>query len=357
MHPSKRPRLPALLLSLVFLVFLAVSFLVCHVEASATLAAEGTADPLIEEKKEKIAVPARVLSAGEIPCAARADVLKLDTTPERYLQQMMDDFPNELEEDFHKEDKQDGSEGAGGQTSFIVPESEHQIDWTNQEYDKDQALVRINLRRLEKGVAVFHHLFRYLPFEAKMALGQSKLQELVDMTRTLREEVRATLTCEGVHHLTPSEIEAMQCPDPEAEVETEIVRIDDRWLDLHIGYEVSSRFRSLYAALISDLPSEWMIERKMKTKALEDYPAHCRRQGRLLEHKIKLANGELEQRLAEGSSLPSSSLPSSISSVFPPARKPFKWTRSMIHDLEFRAGAVSRACYYGAPSRRAAILF
>ncbi|KAG0020077.1 hypothetical protein BGZ81_009471 [Podila clonocystis] len=286
-----------------------------------------------------------------------ADVLKLDTTPEKYLQQMMGQFPTELEENFHEEDKQDGREGEGGQTSFAVPKSEAQLEWTNQEYDRDQALVRINLRRLEKGIAVFHHLIQYLPFEAKTALGQSKLQELVDMTGTLRGEVRAILTCDGVRHLTPSEIESMHCPGPEAEVEAKIVHIDDRWLDLHIGYEVPSRFHSIYTALSFDMPSDWIIERMMKAKALGDYLPHCRGQGRLLKQKIKLANGELEQQLAEGSSLPPSSFPSSISSVFPPARTPFKWTRSMITKLQLHAGAVSRACYYGAPSKRAAILF
>ncbi|KAF9202127.1 hypothetical protein BGZ59_002315, partial [Podila verticillata] len=112
-----------------------------------------------------------------------------------------------------------------------------QLDWTCYEYNKDQVLVRINLRRLEKGIAVFHHLLRYLPIETKMELGESKLRELIDMTTTLREEVRAILTYAGVHHVTPSEIESMQCPDPKAEVKSNNVLHDDRWLDLHIGYE------------------------------------------------------------------------------------------------------------------------
>lgn len=225
----------------------------------------------------------------------------------------------------------------------------------NQEYDEDQVLVRINLRRLEKGIALFHHLLRYLPIETKRELGQSKLQELVDLTTTLREQVRATLTCEGVHHVTPSEIESMQCPDPEAEVKAKIVRNDDRWLDLHIGYEVSSRFRRLYSALSSDMPFEWEAERMMMT--IEDYPPQCRRRGRLLGQMAKLAKEEREQRLAKGSSLPSSSWPSSMSSMFPPAREPFKWTGAMMGRLSTHAEMASRACYYGAPSKRAAILF
>ncbi|KAF9300578.1 hypothetical protein BGZ74_007718 [Mortierella antarctica] len=288
------------------------------------------------------------------------DVLKLDTTPKRYLQHMMGQFPNELKENVREEEKQDDGEGEGegqgGQKSFTVPEFEDQLDWTNQEYDEDQVLVRINLRRLEKGIALFHHLLRYLPIEAKTELGQSKLQELVDLTTTLREQVRAILTCEGVHHVTPSEIEYMQCPDPEAEVKAKIVRNDDRWLDLHIGYEVPSRFRSLYHALSIDMPFEWVAERMMMMTT-EDYPPQCGRRGRLLGQKAKLAKEEREQRLAKGSSLPSSSWPSSMSSMFPPAREPFKWTRVMMNQLSVDARMASRACHYGAPSKRAAILF
>ncbi|KAG0301382.1 hypothetical protein BGZ98_008406 [Dissophora globulifera] len=282
------------------------------------------------------------------------DVLKLDTKPERYFQYMMGHYPSELKLKGFEDDKleivESDGEGEDSQKSFTAPEAVHQLEWTNELYDKDQVFVRINLRRLEKGIAVFHHLVGFLPVDAKTEMGLSRIQELVDKTTLLREQVRAVLTCDGVHHVTPSEIESMQCPEPEPEVDTKDILGDDVWLDLHIGYEVSSWFSKLLDALIFNMPMEW----EMKMVADLDVPARC---GHRLVRKAKLAKEKRRQQMAEGFSLSSPSLSPSICSLFPPAREPFKWTRFSISSLAFGLWSASEACYYGAPLKRAAILF
>jgi len=146
----------------------------------------------------------------------------------------------------------------------------------------------------------------------------------------------------------------MQCPDPEPEVELKDILDDDVWWYLHIGYEVSSWFHRLLDAFGSDMPFEWLDEMAMGMLDREDPPPRC---GPRIRKQAKLARERQRQRLAEGFSMSSSSLSSSISPVFPPARESFRWKIDMILSMSMDVTTSSMACHYGAPSKRAAILF
>ena len=73
--------------------------------------------------------------------------------------------------------------------------------WTEE---KDpQLLLKYRLRQLEKMMALFPYALRFAPDPVREELEET---EFVEQTKTLREEVRSLLTCEGVSHVTVAQL-------------------------------------------------------------------------------------------------------------------------------------------------------